>query len=306
MPIQYDARDRFLARRDKGEKVEVVTPEGTPLPFTIAPAGDRMSAFFLDALILFGAIIVIVFLAVHAFGMEGLGSWIGVFVQLALFLGGNFYFTIFEMRWQGRTPGKRVVGIRVCDAAGGPLTADAVIARNLMRQLEIFIPFALIANPDALWPGASGWVRTLCCIWLIAFALMPLWNKHRMRIGDLVAGTIVVLAPKSLLLEDIGSRPVLATAAAQTTYSFATEQLDVYGIYELQVLEDLLRDVNQGKSNEESVHVVCEKIKTKIRWNRGDWKVNDWRFLSDFYTALRARLEQKMLFGKKKADKHAK
>ncbi len=237
----------------QGEKVEIVTPEGIPLRFTIATFGDRVNAFALDALIIVGTILILAFLALAAFragafGSSGLGSWVGVFLQLAFFLGANFYFTWFETRGQGRTPGKRAIGIRVIDAAGGPLTADAVIARNLMRQLEVLIPIGLISNPEILWPDTNGWVRALAFIWIIAFALMPLWNKHRMRIGDLVAGTMVVIAPRAVLLGDIGARPSVATAAASgPTYTFTAEQLDIYGIYELQVLEDLLRAHDEEK-----------------------------------------------------------
>jgi uncharacterized RDD family membrane protein YckC len=298
--IEYDARDRYLARRDKGAKVEIVAPEGIPLNFVIAPAGDRASAFIIDALILLGSIILIAFAAAWGFGMSGFYSWVGVFVQLAIFLGGNFYFTWFELRWQGRTPGKRAVGIRVIDAAGGPLTADAVIGRNLMRQLEVLIPMGLIAKPDLLWPTAGAGVRALCLLWVFAIALMPIWNKHRLRVGDMIAGTMVVLAPKSILLEDTAAAP----PKAATTYQFTKEQLDVYGIYELQVLEDVLRVDGEGK-DKGSIDLVCEKIKVKIGWDRMQWSVDARLFLREFYAALRARLEQKMLFGKRKEDKYA-
>ena len=50
----------------------------------------------------------------------------------------NAYFLIFELKWGGVTPGKRMAGLRVIDRRGGPLLPSAVVARNLTRQAEIF------------------------------------------------------------------------------------------------------------------------------------------------------------------------
>jgi len=65
-------------------------------------------------------------------------------------------------------------------------------------------------------------------------ALLPLWNRQRLRIGDLVAGTMVVQTPAGALLDEVG--------ADADAVAFTPAQLDVYGVYELQVLEGLLRD----------------------------------------------------------------
>ena len=61
---------------------------------------------------------------------------------------------------------------------------------------------------------------------------------------------------------------------------------------------------HRGQTDRAAMRVVCEKIKTKIDWDRDRWKVQPERFLRDFYAALRSRLERGMLFGKRRASKH--
>jgi uncharacterized RDD family membrane protein YckC len=275
-------------------KTEVLTPEGVPVPFTLASFSDRAAAFAIDVILQLIAIMGVVLLVM-------LGTSGGFPVAFALvfsFLVRSFYFTWFELRWIGRTPGKRRLKIRVVDRRGGPLTAEAIIARNFTRELEAWLPLAAVLAPEQLWPEAAGWARALASFWLLAIALLPLWNKQRLRVGDIVAGTMVVVEPRAILLEDQGQR-----GAAR--HRFTTAQLDVYGIYELQVLEDILRKTQLDVALEPGqLDVVADRIKTKIRWPRDAWRVEAEPFLRDFYAALRNRLEARMLLGKRKADKH--
>jgi len=278
--------DRKLERR-------IVTPEGIPLRIEVARAGDRAGGFLLDLLIQFLAIGILMLLV----GMvAGFDEWGGAFALLIAFLIRTFYFTWFEMRWQGRTPGKRAAGTRVMDAAGGPLRSEAVIVRNLMRELEFWIPLVFLLFRDQVWPDAPPWAGTLFSIWAFVFLLMPLFNRNRLRAGDMVAGTIVVLAPKAVLLPDLS-----AAAATDAAHTFTEEQLSIYGIFELQVLEDVLRRTDPARRD--AFEAVSKQIRKKIRW---EGEVKTERFLRDFYAALRARLERKMLLGKRKKDKFAK
>jgi hypothetical protein len=86
-------------------------------------------------------------------------------------------------------------------------------------------------------------------------------------------------------------------------FPFTRQQLDIYGIHELQVLEDLLRRDDQGVLDGRILEEVCDKIKTKIDWPRERWDVQPRRFLDAFYRVQRARLEQKMLFGQRQERK---
>jgi len=207
----------------------------------------------------------------------------------------TFYFAFFELAWQGQTPGKRRLRIRAVEARGGPLTAEAIIARNLTRELELFLPMAALFAPEALFAGAPSWARLAATVWMLVFGFLPLFNRDRLRVGDLVAGTVVVRTPDAVLLED------LAVARAREAIGFTDEQLDVYGVYELQVLEDVLRRRGQAGSGD-ALRTVAAKIREKIRWEGP--AIADEPFLDAFYAALRARLERRLLFGKRRADKH--
>lgn len=294
MSVNSAVVDRYLSRREKGRVKEIVTPEGVPLRFTVALVGDRIWAYFIDMLILFGAVLGLFMLTIPL--VMALGGFGLAIAAVAFFLLRNFYFVFFEIRWQGATIGKRVAGIRVIDRRGGPLRAEAIFVRNLTREVEVFIPLAMLFDPQLKTPGLTGLLSLLGALWLFAFLLMPLFNRDRLRVGDLVAGTVVVVAPRELLLTDLARK-----RGRGRGYEFTPEQLDIYGVFELQVLEDVLR--GRAAASEEALHAVCEKIKTKIGWDRARWDVNPARFLSDFYAAQRAHLEKGMLLGKRREFK---
>jgi hypothetical protein len=97
--------------------------------------------------------------------------------------------------------------------------------------------------------------------------------------------------------------PAFAPEPVPEEFPFTRQQLDIYGIHELQVLEDLLRRDDQGVLDGRILEEVCDKIKTKLGWPRERWDVQPRRFLDAFYRAQRARLEQKMLFGQRQERK---
>ena len=277
----------------------IVTPEGVPLEFAVADAGDRSTGFVLDQIYLFAI------KAVVGLGLFALAPLIGglamALAVLMVFLLDTFYFVWFELRWQGQTPGKKRAKIRVIDRAGGVLTAPAVFARNLTRQLEVMIPLGVLLAPDSFWPGAPGWIRLTAGVWAFVYAFLPLFNRDRLRIGDLIAGTIVIAKPRAVLFGDIGSLAARPTGGGGARYTFTPEQLSYYGIFELQVLEDVLRKAHAADPSGQTA--VCNTIMRKIGWPIADWAVNETQFLRDFYTAQRAHLEGRMLLGDRQETK---
>jgi uncharacterized RDD family membrane protein YckC len=272
----------------------VITPEGVPLPFVVAAAADRVYAFVLDALILLAATVVVWLLCLVIFlGVRGLGLALALLATFAL---RNAYFVACEANWSGRTLGKRAAGLRVIARDGGPLTAEAVLARNLTRELEVFMPLTVLLVGRQLAPELPGWALAAASLWLFAFALLPLASRERLRCGDLAAGTMVVRAPRAVLLADLAAAPGAAIA-------FTREQLDVYGIQELQVLEDLLRRRAEGTLGSGVLDEVAGKIRRKIGWQPHDPAVPAETFLRAFYGAQRGRLEQRLLFGERRERK---
>ena len=297
---------RFFERvEESGTAFEVLTPEGVPLVLRTALAGDRLGAFLIDFVILLALNTVCILGTWLATRVPLQASWLGAFTQLLMFVSWNFYFVFFELRWQGATPGKRLVGLRVVDRRGGPLSADAVIVRNLTRDVEFFMPLQALLFGGGLISGSSGWTRFIGVLWLLVLACLPLFNKLRLRIGDIVAGTVVVVRPRVVLLPDQGAHAVTAAAAVQ--FHFDDQALDVYGIYELQVLEEVLRRGQDGTPEGFlAMDAVADKIRRKIGWQApASTRVDPAAFLRDFYAALRARLEHKMLLGERKMDKYS-
>jgi uncharacterized RDD family membrane protein YckC len=294
----------FLGGADEKARRHIVTPEGVALPVELAGRSERAAAFLIDMAVVGGCLLAIGLLGILSLFAVARGQdrqvtkWAWVFLLLLWFLVRSFYFAFFELRWQGRTPGKRALHLRVIDRAGGALRADAVIARNLMREVEVFLPITLMLVGPAT--DLNGWIALAMLGWVLIFTFMPLFNRDRLRVGDMVGGTWVIRAPKAVLLPDLAADAGAAAAApAPGPYRFSAEQLDAYGIYELQVLEGVLRGTGPG--HDQALVAVAAKIRTRIGWAGGEPPEE---FLRRYYAALRARLEGKLLLGKRRADKH--
>jgi uncharacterized RDD family membrane protein YckC len=283
---------RLRRAADEGWR-EFVTPEGVDLRLKIGAFSERCGAFILDALIIIAILIAMTLLLAAVawrtrvqFGAEV----VGVIWLLGFFLLRNFYFVGFEMRAGAATPGKRALGLRVVSRDGGRLTANAVFARNAMREIEVFLPMSFLF---ASGMGVDAGLIVLGGIWSGVFVLFPLFNRDRLRLGDIAAGTMVVKAPRRVLRPDLAQDgPTLVGGIA-----FTEAQLDAYGIKELQVLEDVLR-----KADRRTVAEVSTRIRAKIGWE-APLEVSDRAFLGAYYAGLRARLEARLLFGHRRADK---
>lgn len=155
------------------------TPEQVELEYSVAGIGSRFVAALLDMLIvgafLTAELIVLVMIGAAAASSpasgklsEAAGKWLMafvIFINFAIFWG---YFALFEAYWKGQTPGKRVMKLRVIKDSGRQITFFESLARNLVRIGDYLPSLYLIG------------VMTMLC------------NKRNQRLGDLVAGTLVV------------------------------------------------------------------------------------------------------------------
>ena len=170
-------------------RLAIETPEHVVLEIELAGPGSRIAAALCDGAILV-AILVFLFMGSSALsaGPAGKGRWgtlVAVFVALALFLLIWGYFLLFEAFNGGRTPGKRLMGIRVVMDTGHRLTFTAAAVRNLVR----------VADAQPLFS------------YLLGFGLV-LFHPQNKRLGDIVAGTIVVRdRPGDLQLAAVSAAP---------------------------------------------------------------------------------------------------
>ena len=155
------------------DKLTIETPEQTALEFAVAGIGSRFLALAFDTLIQTAVGIVVgiggsMAMSAIALTIPRAAIWTVAFLILFYFSLYFGYFALFEIIWNGQTPGKRKVGIRVIKDSGRPLTPAETIGRNLMRIVD-WLPFLY---------GVG-----ITCAFL---------NKENKRLGDLVVGSLVV------------------------------------------------------------------------------------------------------------------
>lgn len=302
----HPAGDRFART--------LITPEGVALRLRIGDAGQRAGAFLIDGVIILVTLVVVLIVALTAAGAFGVstpppsggasgdgpgmsvGSEIAAIIWLlGAFLLRNAYFLAFEMSPRAATPGKRLMGLRVAARDGGRLRAEAVFARNVTRELEMFLPFMLVILAVFIRPGTvDSWMVWLLLLWCAIFVFFPLFNRDRLRTGDLIGGTWVVRNPRQALARDMADE----AEGRKHRFAFTQAQLDAYGVKELHVLEDVLR-----LRDRKTMRAVADRIAGKIGWTSTS-EVDDFDFLSAYYAGLRGRLEARLLMGRRRRDKH--
>ena len=155
------------------DKLSIDTPEQVALDFSVATVGSRFLALAIDTVIQAGVALAFLFLtgllaAISAFTWAGLGAWGFAFALFAWFVVYYGYFALFEAIWQGQTPGKRTIGIRVINVSGRPISTHEAILRNVVRIADQL-------------PG------------VYAVGLLSMFLTERsQRLGDLAAATVVV------------------------------------------------------------------------------------------------------------------
>lgn len=290
----------------------LVTPEGIAVHLTVATRGARFGALALDLFIIgvlqFVTTLFLLYIAGGVFELDqkamekgAVGNalqFLAILWIAAMFLFRNAYFMFFELGPRGATWGKRVVGIRIASRDGGRLTSEMVLARNLLRDIELFLPISILLAASS---GEMGLAGLAAAAWFLVFALFPLFNRDSLRAGDLIAGTWVVEAPKQRLEHVLSTSQAAQAGTSLETgaqYRFGERELAIYGEYELQTLERVLRE-----NRHEAIVAVHEAICRKIGWDPGAG--DEYAFLEAYYAQLRARLEGGMRMGRRKADKWA-
>ena len=271
-------------------------PEGVPISFTIASVGTRLGAQLLDVLITYAFIIALVVGLV-------ISGWLPMEAEFMLIILTAFltripYYILSELIWNGRTLGKRIAGIRVINADGRRLTPHQIVARNLMKEIEFLTPLNMLLVVNSL----SSIGIALLIVWVLVILIVPLANKRRQRLGDMVASTIVVENPRFVLLPDLTL--TAATSNPNTpVFDFQPAHLEIYGRYELQTLENVLRDPAKGSANQLELEKITRNIIRKIGYTDPVKPGQEQAFLNAFYKAQREHLEALRLFGTNRENK---
>ena len=175
--------DRASAPKSFQRRVAVDTPEHVRLDYVLADVGSRAAALAIDLAIVVGISLVLGLVSYYSGRLgEILESLSLTVFILAVFMYQWCYFMLFEGLGGGRTPGKRAIGLRVVHVGGEPLSFQGSVLRNLIRVVDF-------------QPGGTG----------VAGAICILASKRAQRLGDLVAGTMVV--------RDAGGGDLLVTDA---------------------------------------------------------------------------------------------
>ena len=183
------------------DKLTIETPEQTSLEFPLAGIGSRFLAIAADTAIQ-GLVVAAIFLSFILAGpgfrwMPKIGvQWTIALMILAVFAIYSGYFAFFEAIWNGQTPGKRFAQLRVMKEDGRPISAYDAVARNLLRAVD--------SLPLAYGVGV----------------ISVLLSRNNQRLGDFVAGTVVV-HEKTL----DGARPFLEIRKDETAPSYNTANL---------------------------------------------------------------------------------
>ena len=206
------------------ETLRIDTPETVIFGYRVAGIGSRFLAALIDSLIILVLQLVVnigvLLVARFLFGFSlsgsdtGLAWLLGIFGLVAFaFLWG--YYIFFEMLWNGQSPGKRRVGLRVMRMDGTPITLSESIIRNLVRLVDFL-------------PAYYG-------VGVIAMFI----NSQSRRLGDLAAGTVVVHDRAAVTLESLAAAPAQPSPGPSTIGNqWPVERLTSR---DLEMAEDFLR-----------------------------------------------------------------
>ncbi|MCS6874974.1 MAG: RDD family protein [Pyrinomonadaceae bacterium] len=161
------------------ETLVIETPERVELEFALASIGNRFLAVLIDHTIQFFSIfslyhLFVSFNVVVAENIElsEMPKWILALAIISIFFLFTSYFIFFEWLWNGQTPGKRLMRLRVIREDGRPITFWEAATRNILRIVDAF----------------PGFILPIYSLGLIVI----FFNYRDQRIGDIFAGTVVV------------------------------------------------------------------------------------------------------------------
>ncbi len=252
---------------DLRDQLSIETPELVGIELPLAGIGSRCVALLVDSVVqgfTLAAMVVVMLLLVaalprvsstqHAARSGDPAKWAIAVVILIPFLLQWGYFTLFEAFWHGQTPGKRLLHLRVIQQSGRPIGLFESMGRNLIRIIDMVPGFYLVG------------------------ALCIFTTRRQQRLGDMVAGTLVVHSvPAQTPMLPAGTRTFTAAVFERPLQPVAAKTLDLpadavarLSRMDLQLIEnflvrrlDLPLDVGASLAEKLS-HKMAEKMKLPV------------------------------------------
>ncbi len=231
------------------------TPESVTFAYEVAGIGNRFIAALIDTTILAAALLLLNLLVFVALGLLGdlsidmlLGdeppSWLGGLV-IALYTLLNFafywgYYILFEWLWNGQTPGKRFVKIRVLRMDGNPAGFTEVLLRNLVRPVDFL-------------PGGYG----------LGLLVMLLNDKSR-RLGDYAAGTLVIRELADVALDALTTRPASAAANVDETLLLAFPAIRRLSSADYELIQETLARFRRGAISHRALERLAATLALRL------------------------------------------
>jgi uncharacterized RDD family membrane protein YckC len=222
--------------------IKIDTPENVTFDYDVAGIGSRFLAALVDTgiILLLQIVVFAVFfllLSTEYALIENAMSWALAAIGLISFILLWGYYVFFEFLWNGQSPGKRLIGLRVIRVDGTPISESESIIRNLVRLID-FMPMAY----------GVGVVTMFI-------------NSNSRRVGDLAAGTVVVHDRAMKGLHELSSvNPgTLSTLGSENELpeGFPIEKLTQH---ELQVIEELFIRWSELSNRRVLAHHVLSSI----------------------------------------------
>lgn len=210
------------------QTVNVRTTQNVVIDYPVASLGDRILAYFIDALIIIAYFIVCVILI--GFAEIGSVAIIISLITIPMFL----YHLMFEIFMNGQSPGKRQMNIKVVRLDGTPATIGNYVIRWLMRIIEIDILSGAIA--------------------MVVIAI----NGKGQRLGDIAAGTTVV---KLVEQKAVTAKEVFTLT--DENYVPVFQQVIQLNDNDIELIQQAL-EVNRTTGNLRPVMAVTEKVKSNL------------------------------------------
>jgi uncharacterized RDD family membrane protein YckC len=226
---------------DLSDRLSIDTPENVLLDAEVAGFGTRCIAATIDYTVLFILLVVFTYLFARSVSRatQNTATTIAILVAVQFILI-TFYHLLFELFWNGQTPGKRLLGVRVVQSNGLPLTVSGAIIRNLVRLFDYLPVFYGVGL-------------------LVMFV-----SKHTQRLGDLAARTVVI-RDRRLKVETVKE-----TLKIHYLFVNAVEPIPAYihvdrlSPADQRTVIDYLQRRLGFRDREEIAHIVAQQIAAKM------------------------------------------